>query len=1117
MNNLRLLRLGKYCTRIGLLLVGLLLASSGELLAQGAGQTIRGKVLDEEGEGLPMASVLVVGTKQGTTTSAKGDFTLKLPAGKTQLLIRYVGYKEARVTAKDGMTIRMEPDAKMIDNVVITGMVSTDKRLFTGASDKLKADQVKMSGMADISRGLEGKSAGVSVQNLSGTFGTAPKIRVRGATSIYGSSKPLWVVDGVIQEDVVNIGADDLSSGDATTLLSSAIAGLNADDIESFQILKDGSATSIYGAKAMAGVIVITTKKGRSGTSSFSYTGEFTSRFVPSYREFNIMNSQDQMEAYSEMEKKGWLNFSSVYNAASSGIYGKMYHLMHTYNPRTGQFALANTPEARAEYLRKGELRNTDWFQELFSPAVMQNHSLSFSGGTKNLQTYISLSAMLDPGWMRSSNVRRYTGNLNATYNFSPKVSVSALINAASRIQRAPGTLSQSADAVNGTVSRSFDINPYSYALNTSRTLDPNEYYMREYAPFNIKHELDNNYIDLEVKDVKLQLELKWKPIKGLTLALLGAYKDTYTDTESIVTEYSNRPQAYRAMQDATVINNNKYLWRDQDKPNTLPQTILPVGGFYDTNQRKMSSYDLRLSANYNTTIQHDHIINAYLGMELNAQDRLYRAFDGYGMQYDSGLNAFWDYHLFKQLKEKNAPYYVLSRTYDRTLAYFLTATYSYKGRYTLTGTTRYEGSNMLGRSRSARWLPTWNVSGAWNAHEESFFDRQKLLSHLTLKASYSLVAEAPKWLTNSRVVVRSGSVWRPSADLTENTNEITGYENSGLTYEKKHEFNVGIDMGLFNNRVNITADAYKRNNFDLIGTTYTIGGSRYGNVATMKSHGFEFSISTKNIQTKDFSWTSDFIFGSNHNEVTQLTTKRHMFSFLSGNGFARQGYPVRSLFSIPYTGLDNEGFPTFKVNGQTINRHNYKEINFQQIDDLDFLKYEGSAEPTFNGSFGNIFTYKNFKLNIFLTYSGGNKLRLHPAFASGYSDLWATPKEFKNRWMIPGDEQKTDIPVLASVQDHASYSNLSRGYAAYNYSTARVADGSFVRLKEISLTYTLPTSLVKRLGFLKTASLKLQATNLALLYADKKLYGQDPEFFRSGGVAAPLARQITATVHIGF
>ena len=243
MNNLRLLRLSMSWAGLFLLLVGLVLGCGDNLLAQGPAQTIRGKVVDEEGEALPMATILVVGTKVGATTNAHGDFTIKLPAGKTQLLVRFVGYKNQTVTAKDGMTIKLQPDAKMIDNIVVTGMVSTDKRLFTGASDRLKADQVKMAGMADISRGLEGKSAGVSVQNLSGTFGTAPKIRVRGATSIMGSSKPLWVVDGVIQEDVVDVGADDLSSGDATTLLSSAIAGLNADDIESFQILKDGSAT----------------------------------------------------------------------------------------------------------------------------------------------------------------------------------------------------------------------------------------------------------------------------------------------------------------------------------------------------------------------------------------------------------------------------------------------------------------------------------------------------------------------------------------------------------------------------------------------------------------------------------------------------------------------------------------------------------------------------------------------------------------------------------------------------------------------------------------------------------------------------------------------------------
>ena len=199
------------------------------------------------------------------------------------------------------MKITLHASSEMLEEVVVTGMVATDKRLFTGAADKLSASDVKIDGMADISRGLEGRSAGVSIQNISGTFGTAPKIRVRGATSIYGNSKPLWVVDGVIQDNVVDVGADDLSSGDAVTLISSAIAGLNPDDIESFQILKDGSATSIYGAKAMAGVIVITTKKGRQGNSSFSYTGEFTTRLKPNYRTFNIMNSQDQMGIYQKL------------------------------------------------------------------------------------------------------------------------------------------------------------------------------------------------------------------------------------------------------------------------------------------------------------------------------------------------------------------------------------------------------------------------------------------------------------------------------------------------------------------------------------------------------------------------------------------------------------------------------------------------------------------------------------------------------------------------------------------------------------------------------------------------------------------------------------------------
>ena len=207
------------------------------------------------------------------------------------------------VVIRPHVKVTLKVDSEVLDEVVITGMQRMDKRLFTGAATKLAADNVKLDGIAEISRALEGRAAGVSVQNVSGTFGTAPKIRVRGATSIYGSSKPLWVVDGVIMEDVTEVDADALSSGDAETLISSAIAGLNADDIESFQILKDGSATSIYGARAMAGVIVVTTKKGKAGSNKISYTGEFSLRMKPSYRNYNIMNSQEQMSVYREMER----------------------------------------------------------------------------------------------------------------------------------------------------------------------------------------------------------------------------------------------------------------------------------------------------------------------------------------------------------------------------------------------------------------------------------------------------------------------------------------------------------------------------------------------------------------------------------------------------------------------------------------------------------------------------------------------------------------------------------------------------------------------------------------------------------------------------------------------
>ena len=1106
------------------LLTYLLCAGSillGMATASAQTRAVRGTVVSaDDGEPIVGAYVYVEGvTGVGTMTDLDGNFVLdKVPQSAKNLVASFMGFEDQKVPVQDNVRIALKPDSEVLEQAVVTGMTSVDRRMFTGSAAKVDASTANISGIADVSRSLEGRVAGVSVQNVSGTFGTAPKIRVRGATSISGSSTPLWVVDGVIMEDVVEVDAESLSSGDANTLISSAIAGLNSDDIESFDILKDGSATSIYGARAMAGVIVVTTKKGRSGHSSVNYTGEYTVRLKPSYSNFNIMNSQDQMGVYQELQQKGYLLYAGTANASESGVYGKMYQLITEFDETAGQFGLENTAAAKAAYLRAAEFRNTDWFDKLFTYSIQHNHSVSLSGGTDTGNYYASVSIMDDPGWSLQSAVQRFTANVNATQKLFDNVTLNIIGNSSYRKQRAPGTLSSKVDAVNGEVKRDFDINPYSYALNTSRALDPDEFYTRNYAPFNIIHELENNFIDIDVTNVRFQGELKWKVFKQLELSALAAAKYSATARMHHIEDDSNQAQAYRAEQTTVIRKGNSYLYTDKDDPYAVPEVVLPYGGILERTDNKMFGWDTRLTATYNQTFG-SHTVNAYGGMEVNSIDREQTWFRGWGMQYNLGEEANYDYRIFKKGQEDGSAYYKMSHTFDRRAAFFATGTYSYKGKYNINGTVRYEGSNQLGKSRSARWLPTWNVSGKWNIIDESWMrSLQPILSHAAIKASYSLTAERGP-VSNSLSIFKAKTPWRYFTYDSESDLYLDKVANPGLTYEKKHELNIGLELGFFNNRINFTGDWYKRNNFDLIGPAWTEGIDGFvtkdGNTASMKSNGIELSLTTTNIRTRDFSWTTNLIYSHSHNEVTKLLSTRRIIDLVSGTGFGVEGYPNHSIFSIPFKGLNNEGLPTFLDQDGKVT---VTGIYFQTTDPsmLEYLHFEGTADPTDVASIGNTFSYKGLRLNMFITGSFGNVIRLDPVFKKSYSDLVAMPKEFNDRWTVPGDENITNIPVIASRIQNKNNSHLSYAYNAYNYSTERIASGDFVRLKEVSISYDLPKRLVSKLNF-SSASLKLQGTNLLLLYADKKLNGQDPEFFNTGGVAVPMAKQVTLTLKLGL
>ena len=1099
--------------RLSLILASLFLYV-GLALAQ---TKVTGTVISQEdGEPVIGASVVVQGSKTGVVTDVNGQFSLSVPEGK-KIVISYIGMKSETVTAQNGMKVTLVSDGQSLDEVVVTGMAHMDRRMFTGATDKVKADDAILNGIADVSRSLEGRSAGVSVQNVSGTFGTAPKIRVRGATSIYGSSKPLWVVDGVIMEDVTDIDSDALSSGDPETLISSAIAGLNSDDIESFQILKDGSATSIYGARAMAGVIVVTTKKGQQGQAHINYTGEFTTRLIPSYSNFNILNSQDQMGIYRELQDKGWLAFSSTLNGSDYGVYGKMYELINAYDATTGQFGLANTTEAKNGYLTNAEFRNTDWFSELFSGAIQQNHSVSMSGGTAKSSYYGSISAMVDPGWYKQSKVERYTLNMNLNHKILDNLSINLIGSGSYRKQKAPGTLSQDVDVVSGNVKRDFDINPYSYALNTSRALDPDTYYQSNYAPFNIMHELETNYIDVNYLDAKFQAELKYKPVKDLEVSVLGAMKYTTTSQEYKIMDDSNQAEAYRAMGNSIIRDANKYLYTDKDQLYALPMTVLPSGGMYKRTDNRMLDLNFRATANYTHTFARKHFVNAFGGMETTEIQRSRSWFNGWGMQYAKGEVPYYTYQFFKKSLEENTNYYTLSNSNSRSVAFFANATYGFDNRYVLNGTVRYEGSNAMGESRTARWTPTWNVAGSWNVDQEKFFEAlEPTLSHLKLKLSYSLTATPPPTAyCSSTDVFKAYNPYRIFTSDKETGIQLDDLGNSELTYEKKHEFNFGVEVGFLQDRINVAFDIYSRKNFDEIGPVATqgIGGQiiRWANAADMKSSGEELSISTTNIKTKDFSWTTSLVYSHTKTEITSLASRDRAIDLITNFGGRREGYPVRALFSVPFVRLNEDGMPVL-IN--EAGEETTYDINFQEREKLDFLKYEGPTDPTVQGSFGNLFKWKGFTLNCFITYSFGNVVRLDPVFAGKYTDLTSMTKEFKDRWMVPGDEQYTNVPVILSKAQYDDNSSLRYGYNAYNYSDVRIAKGDFIRMKEISLQYDFPKGWIKPLNNL---SLKVQATNLFLIYADKKLNGQDPEFFRSGGVSAPVPKQFTATVKVGF
>jgi len=1097
---------------------------------------ITGKVVDEAGEAIGDASIQVKGAKaKGTKTDDSGNFKISDVSAGSVLVISAIGFidQEYKVTATStSITITLKKDTKEMDEVIVTGLQTIKKKNFTGAATSLNASDVERAGLPDISRMLEGQFAGVSVQNVSGTFGAAPKLRIRGATSLSGDNKPLWVIDGIILEDVVNISNEALSTGDMNTLLGSSVAGLNPDDIQDITILRDAAATALYGARAMNGVIVVSTKKGKQteGLPRISYTGNFSRYIKPNYSEFDVLNSADQMGVLMEMWNKGSYQMPGMVNGSNGGIFYKMYKEIMEYDAATDTYKLRNDKPSMNQFLERYANANTDWFDVLFRNSFLQEHSVSVSSGTEKFQTYASTSYLKDDGQTLGNNVERFTGNFRANFKLGKKVTGEILTNGSVRNQRAPGTQNVQSEPVYGSYIRGFDINPYNYAMNTSRLITPYdengnlEFFTRDFAPFNVLNELETNYMKLQVMEYKVQGALGYQITPKLNYNITGAYRYAKTESQVHILENSNMVQAYKAAYDPTVLGGNDYLYRNPDNAWEYPLVTLPSGGFYNVNVNNLKNYFLRHDLKYAEDFG-KHYVQGYAAMEVRSAERQTEFFDGVGYQFGNGglVNPYYMY--FKRAGEEGKPYFGMQPGFDRYIAYMFQGTYTYDDRFTFTPTFRYDGSNKMGRSRTARWLPTWSVSGSWNMHKESFFDRIGIVKTAILRGSYGLVANIGN-ATNSAATFYNQIARRPYLADQETQTFISSLENSQLTWEKTNDLNIGLELGFLpGNRILFVVDYYNRSIRDLIGSINTsgIGGQfvKTGNYATMKSNGMEFTLNAKVIEQKDFGWTSRFNFAFNKNRITKLEINPNIWTMVSPNGGMLLDKPQRGLYSIRFTGLNHYfGYPTYTGIGDP--KANTTYINLQS-GSIDNLVYSGPVDPITTGGWYNQIRYKGFTLSGLIKFAYGNHLRLAPKISANYSDMTSMTRDALNRWVMPGDETRTSVPGIMDPQYQLQIVDASGAqvsavypYNLYNYSDQRIAKGDYIKLSNVALGYGLPQAFAKRIG-VANASLSVVANNLLIIHADKRLNGQDPEFFASGGVALPSMKQVTLSLKIGL
>jgi len=993
---------------------------------------VTGTVVDEEGLPLPGVNVIEKGTNNGVQTNFDGEYSIEIQDGSI-LVFSYVGFASQEKAVGNSATIdvTMLVDASALDEVVVMGYSAVSRDDVTGSAVQLDSERIQQTTTASVDQALQGKVAGLNVSTGSGTPGSFSNIRIRGRSSINASNEPLYVIDGV---PVVNTNMSGAGSGSSMT----ALASINSNDIESITVLKDASATAQYGARGANGVIVITTKSGKSGKTRFTLTSSF-----------GFQNDAiDGPEVLTGAERE-MLWYEALYNdyGASEGF--DLSGAQQFYEDNTASFGNdyvvwnnAGRPE-------------TDWASLITNDdAPIQQHNFSASGGNESHSFFASVGYYDQEATVIGSDFERISGSLNFTKNFNENFKFTTSNTASHSYQ--DGLLEGSSyfssprtvKYFNPSIDQAYN-DDGSYNLNTAM---PNPLFIAE-------NDIDEN----RLTRILTNNQIEWKtPIENLT--------------------FSSRVSI-----DLQMLNYKRYRNRirgDGDATN----------GYGFQSHRSMTTYVFQNSFDYSLYLG-NHNFDFKVLQEFQKNRNYSLSADGEQFGTDGLTN----------LSSAGVPTSAYSEFTDWAVAAYMgTLSYNYDRRYVFNATYRREGNSRFAADQ--RWGDFYSFGTAWNLHRESFLMDSDAISNLKLRASYGKTGNAGIGLNTYQVLFGYDADYAGTAAAYPST-----YGNENLTWETSDSYDLGLDFGFFNNRLNGTFAYYYRETKDMllaVPLSRTTGfTSQNRNIGRMQNSGVEVELSFDAVRSEDFNLSIGGNLATNKNEVLEMATD------LNGNAInitttqtrTEAGHPASGWYMPTWAGVNPDtGLDEWYVDG-IAGEDSETTSNFN---DAERAWQGGSALPEISAGLNIHIDFKGFFLDADAFFQGGHKIyeswHLYTHDGNAYSlNAYQGINTMLGRWQQPGDQTR--------------YAKVTTAYSPWRYNSKYLFDGDFARLRNVTVGYDFEPSVLESIG-LTGARIYVRGTNLATWVKDDNLE-LDPEVDPTGftDMFTPPSKNVVLGVNLNF